>query len=77
MIGSVTGHLQIQHPKYLEDERMRQTVPNATDWTAKLAASPYVPRALRWLPAQNAPLASEWWASNRPGNRWCHLCRGS
>ncbi|MDA8961764.1 ABC transporter permease [Congregibacter sp.] len=42
MLGSVTGHMQIQHPEYLEDERMRQTVPHATDWIDKIAALPGV-----------------------------------
>ncbi|WOJ92185.1 FtsX-like permease family protein [Congregibacter variabilis] len=42
MLGSVTGHLQIQHPEYLEDERMRQTVPRATEWPDKIAQIPGV-----------------------------------
>jgi len=41
-LGAVSGHLQIQHADYLEEQRMRQVVPDAAALARRLASIPGV-----------------------------------
>lgn len=42
VLGAVTGHMQLQHPDYLEDERMRQTVDNGAALATQMSSLPGV-----------------------------------
>lgn len=45
VLGSVTGHIQLQHPDYLEDERVRQTVDDGAALAREMATIPGVAAA--------------------------------